>query len=293
MGLRASLHYLLNHSAFRARPLLVAARCMRWEYLRRRGLEVTVRVHGDCVMRLTPPVRGRGHDGVVYCFREFCEPGVRAALLADLKPGFIAYDIGANIGLWTLLMSRLVGPAGSVTAFEPVPATAARLRLNLSLSRVDSARVEELALGGASGTARIFVPAQCDRASLAPESGTDAVLDVPLVRLDEYWVQAGAPMVDFVKMDAEGSEPRILAGAQELFSECRPTVVCEVNSAKLVPMGHRPHEIFDFFARRGYEASVWVDSRRTFRRSAEATEGDVLFTPRVEKKARLEAHNSS
>jgi len=235
-------------------------------------------------MKLTPPVRGRGHDGVVYCFRELYEPGVRAALLAELKPGSVAYDIGANIGLWTLLMSRLVSPTGSVTAFEPVPATAARLRANLSLSRVDSACVEEVALGRMSGTASVFVPAQCDRASLAPESESDAVVEVPLLRLDDYWAQTGEPTVGFVKIDAEGSEPRILAGAKRLFGQCRPTVACEVNSAKLAPLGHRADEIYEFFARYGYGAYVWVDSRRSFLRSHDATEGDVLFRPLSERR---------
>lgn len=283
--LRASLRYLLNHPAFRAQPLRVAGRCVRWDFLRLKTLDITVRVHGDCVMKLTPPTRGHGVDGLVYCFREFYEPGVRAALLADLKPGFVAYDIGANIGLWTLLMSRLVSPTGSVTAFEPVPTTAARLRANLSLSRADSARVEEVALGRTSGTARVFVPTDPGRASLAPESECDEVFDVPAMRLDDYWVQTGAPMVNFVKIDAEGSEPRILAGADQLFGECRPTVACEVNSAKLGPLGHRANEIYEFFARHGYEAYVWVDSRRAFRPSNEMAEGDVLFRPLSDKKA--------
>ena len=289
--LGASLRYLLDHPAFRARPVRVAGRCVRWEVLRRRRLDTTVVVHGDCSMRLTPPVRGRGHDGVVYCFREFCEPGVRAALLANLKPGFVAYDVGANIGLWTLLMSRLVGPGGNVTAFEPVPATAARLRANLALSRIDSVDVEEVALGRRPGTARVFVPAQCDRASLAPEGESDEAFEVPLVRLDEFWVQTGAPMVDFVKIDAEGSEPRILAGAERLFGECRPTVACEVNSAKLAPLGHRAGEIYEFFARHGYQACVWVDSRREFQPADGVTEGDVLFKPlRLEAPARGDVH---
>jgi FkbM family methyltransferase len=230
-------------------------------------------------MTLAPPARGHGHDGVVYCFREFCEPGVRAALLVNLKPGFVAYDIGANIGLWTLLMSRLVGSGGSVVAFEPVPATAARLRANLDLSRIDSARVEEVALGREPGTARMFVPTQCDRASLAPESRDDDAFDVPIARLDDYWHKAGAPVVNFLKIDAEGSEPRILAGAEHLIEKCRPTVACEVNPAKLGPLGHKADEIHEFFAAHDYQAFVWVDSQKAFRPSNETPQGDVLFRP--------------
>ena len=81
------------------------------------------------------------------------------------------------------------------------------------------------------------------------------------------------------QIDAEGSEPRILAGGERLLLECRPTVACEVNSAKLVPMAHRPSEIHEFLARLGYEAFVWINSSRAFRPSSETTEGNVLFRP--------------
>ena len=78
-------------------------------------------------------------------------------------------------------------------------------------------------------------------------------------------------MVDFVKIDAEGSEARILAGAERLFGECRPIVACEVNSTKLGPMGHRASEIYEFFARHGLRES----NAQLRARALRATDGPI------------------
>ena len=279
VGARERLRYLRDQPGFHSQPLRVTARCIAWELRRLGGLDATLRVHDDCAMRVTPPARGHGFDGLLYCFREFYEPGVRAALLAELEPGFVAYDIGANIGLWTLLMSRLVGPTGSVTAFEPVPTTAARLRVNLLLSGARSVNVEEVALGNAQGTARIFRPMDPGRASLAPESENDEMFEVQVKTLDAHWREAGAPTVNLLKIDAEGSEPRILEGANRLFAACRPVVLCEVNPAKLSPLGHQASDIHDFFAAHDYAPYVWDDSLRRFRESVDTNDDNVLFKP--------------
>jgi FkbM family methyltransferase len=273
------LRYLCGQPAFRAHPWRVAGRCLFWEYLRWRRLDVTIRVHGDCFMRLTPPARGHGHDGVVYCFRESYEPGVGFALREGLDAGAIACDVGANIGTWTLLMSRLVGSDGRVVAFEPVPRTAARLRENLLLSHAVSCTVEELALGDTSGSADVFVPYAADRASLARESAEDYVISVQVTTLDGYWTRAGSPQISFIKIDAEGSEPRILRGAERVLRACRPTVACEVNTAKLLPMGHHPDDIYGFFERHHYGPFVWVDSLLSFSPARGRPDGDVLFKP--------------
>jgi FkbM family methyltransferase len=240
---------------------------------------VDLRVHGDCVIRLAPSERAYGHDGLVYCFREAYEPGVRAAILAGVRPGDVVLDIGAHIGLWTLLMSRLVGPSGTVTAFEPVPRSADRLRHNLSASRAGAVDVVQAALGAGHGTVRMFIPGDAGSAALAPEGPFDETLVVPMITLDEYWVGRGSPDVSFVKVDAEGSEPRILEGAGRFFRSCRPIVACEVNAGKLGAMGHDPSELFAFFARLGYRSFVWDDRSRRFRESDPVAWGDVVFRP--------------
>ena len=93
----------------------------------------------------------------MYCFREYYEPSV-LAVLCFVEDGSIAWDVGANIGLWTLLMSRRVGGRGHVVAFEPIPTTAMRLRENLGLSTAQSVTVVQTALGSEVGTAKMYVP---------------------------------------------------------------------------------------------------------------------------------------
>jgi FkbM family methyltransferase len=204
---------------------------------------------------------------------------VRAAILTCVRPGDVVLDIGANIGLWTLLLSRVVGSSGMVGAFEPVPRTAARLRHNLSTSHAGAVDLVQAALGSEHGTVRLFIPRDAGSAALAPETPLDETLVVPMITLDEYWLARGTPDVSFVKVDAEGSEPRIFQGAGRFFRSCRPMVACEINKGKLGAMGHEPSELFDFFARLGYRSFVWDGRCRRFRESGPVAWGDVVFRP--------------
>lgn len=273
------LTYLMRHEAFRRTPLRVAARCTRWEWIRRSGTEVCVPIHNDCVMVLRPCRRGYGLAGLVYCFRDLYEPSVQAAILRFVSPGSTAYDVGANIGLWSLLMGRRVGEHGRVCAFEPIPESAALLRINLGLSNVRSVRVIELALGAVPATTRMYVPHDAGRASMAPETTDDEVIETHVTTLDDFWRGDGKPKVDFIKLDAEGSEPRILTGGVELFDVCRPIVTCEVNSDKLRPLGHHRTEIFDYFRNLGYEPRCWNSHVHCFIPLPQDVDGDILFLP--------------
>ena len=78
-------------------------------------------------------------------------------MVRHLALGSVAYDVGANIGIHTLLLSRLVGQTGQVYAFEPIPALYNRLRENVRLNpSLVAARPIQLALGDQSGTAAFY-----------------------------------------------------------------------------------------------------------------------------------------
>ena len=234
-------------------------------------------MHGDCLMKLIPPKRRHAVDGAVYCFREYYEPSVLAAVLCFVDDGSIAWDVGANIGLWTLLMSRRAGGRGHVVAFEPIPTTAARLRENLGLSDAESVTVIQAALGSEAGTATMYVPYDAGQASMAAGSAEDVTYEVPISTLDEFWAAEGKPSVGFVKMDAEGSEPRILNGGSQFFRCSLPNVVCEVNSGKLAPMGHDASQIYEFFRGLGYQALAFDQESKSWETPKRDVDGDIVF----------------
>lgn len=271
------MRFLTTHPAFRRSPLIVGSRAIAWEAVKLMGRPLTVRVHAGARMRLYPPRSRHGHVGLVYVFREDYEPSVREAVDAWVSDGSVVFDIGANIGLWTLRMAERAGSAGRVHAFEPVPPTARNLRENVRLSQASTVEVHELALADQPGTLSIHVPpGAAGRASLAPESDADEAFDVPVGTLDDMWEAVGMPKVTFVKVDIEGAEPLMLRGARRFFSTQRPAVACEINGVKLRRLGQSPDGIFDFFAEYGYAPYRWT-VETGFEPDGSREDGDVLF----------------
>jgi FkbM family methyltransferase len=160
------------------------------------------------------------------------EPEVQATLEKHLRPGMTVYDVGANIGLFSMIAARLVGPQGSVVAFEADPEIAARLREHLSRNEFRQATVEEAAVW--SETKQVYFERADPAAS--PDRGLGRVVEaderntarVSAVSLDDYAQTHAAP--DFVKCDVEGAEVEVFRGAKGLLREKRPVVVCEMHS---------------------------------------------------------------
>src|SRR5258708_2360140 len=162
------------------------------------------------------------------------EPEVQAALQRYLRPGMIFYDIGANIGFFSLLAARIVGEDGRVIAFEADPEIAARLRGHIVRNNFRAISVEEKAVWSEPGTvlfARTDPAASPDRGlGHVVANGAADTIQVDAVSLDEYVRTAPSP--DFLKCDVEGAEVEIFRGAQRLLTEKGPIILCEMTSAE-------------------------------------------------------------
>jgi FkbM family methyltransferase len=161
------------------------------------------------------------------------EPEVQQALVDHLRPGMAFYDLGANIGFFSLMAARLVGPQGRVFSFEADPEIAARLRENLSRNQFSHAQVTEKAVWSESTTvffARVAPGTSPDRGlgHVAPDSFEAGVIRVEAVSLDEFSQANPAP--DFVKCDVEGAEIAVFEGATHLLSNQRPILLVEMHS---------------------------------------------------------------
>jgi FkbM family methyltransferase len=156
--------------------------------------------------------------------------GERAAVRQLLRPGMRAVDVGANIGYYLLLLESTVGPRGSVLCFEPEPANLRELEGNVRLNGFANAQIFAAAVGAEDGMATL-------RAGINAAITEDGAGDftVPLVRLDS----ALTGPVDFVKIDVEGWEGQVLAGARRLLRQHRPALWVEVHPGFLAP----PHTV--------------------------------------------------
>ncbi len=143
-----------------------------------------------------------------------------------LEPGMHALDIGANHGIYALEIARCTG-SGHVWAFEPTSEPLQRLRASVAANGLgERITVVGAGLADADGEASFAVQ---DNSELNSRGGTSSRREtVRLLALDGY-LAAHAPgqVIDFVKLDAEGEEINVLAGAQRFFSHQSPVVMFE------------------------------------------------------------------
>lgn len=160
-----------------------------------------------------------------------------------LKPGMKAIDVGANVGYFSVLMSELVGEAGSVHAFEPNPVIAARLRNSLAINGfADRATVYDFALGDRDGTARLYIPERAPGGAHVLHDMSDLPgTDIRIRRFDAVPELADA---DFIKIDVEGAEQAVWHGMKGLLDSGRPmTIVLEFTAERYDDSGGFVDEI--------------------------------------------------
>jgi FkbM family methyltransferase len=153
------------------------------------------------------------------------------------RPGDVAVDIGAHVGLHTLVLADAVGPAGRVVAFEPNPPTVARLRRNVELNDFEGrVEIHAVAASSASGMAELSLSDDAHNsggASLAGQRVPTRSVAVPRAPLDDVVSADLAARVAVVKVDVEGHEADAFAGAARVLSSS-PAVVFECNTAAAV-----------------------------------------------------------
>ena len=180
-------------------------------------------------IRVNPRTGQNFQQGIV-------EPAVQLAMQRLLHPGMTFYDLGANIGFFSLMAARLVGPSGSVISFEADPEIASRLRENLIYNKFHCATVEEKAIWSESMTVSF---ARVD-SSISPDRGLGHVSDfgsansnsipVEAISLDQFILSHIAP--DFLKCDVEGAEVAVFQGAELLLREKRPILLVEMHNSE-------------------------------------------------------------
>jgi FkbM family methyltransferase len=160
------------------------------------------------------------------------EPEVQRALQEHLRPGMTFYDIGANIGFFSLLAARAVGKDGRIVAFEADPEVAARLRDHVGRNAMPWIAVEQKAMWSEPRTVHFerTDPATSPDRGLGHvvSAGGENTVEVRAESLDDYTRTQAAP--DFLKCDVEGAEVEVFQGARRLLREKRPGVICEMHS---------------------------------------------------------------
>jgi FkbM family methyltransferase len=144
-----------------------------------------------------------------------------------VRPGDIVLDIGANLGLVTFILAALVGPSGRVETFEPIPAMQDLLEQAVTRNGIRHVHLHKVALGSAAGELTLFVPrghaGSATFVSARRMANSDEIT-VPVRTLSETLRDRDGP-VRLIKIDVEGFEPEVLAGAKDYFARGRPDAV--------------------------------------------------------------------
>jgi FkbM family methyltransferase len=182
------------------------------------------------------------------------EPETIALLESIVRPGAVAIDVGANIGLITLHLARLVGPAGRVLAFEPGGRFFERLVDAVQLNGFeDRVEVHRTALGAAAAAAPLHLGTTT--ASLVLSDGLFGDNDevVQVVTLDALLTGDRAlERLDIIKIDVDGSEVDVLAGARQVIRRFLPVLLIEICPSALSQAGASAAQLIDLLVDLGY-----------------------------------------
>lgn len=172
-------------------------------------------------------LRFDGGDTIGYVLG-VSEPLVQRALTEHLSEGSVFYDVGAHAGFTSVLGCRLVGSAGEVHCFEPVPANVSVLRRNLDGNSFANATVHSIALSDMDGTAAMAA----ETGHITAHLSGHGELTVRTARLDSLALRPP----DVIKIDVEGAEAAVLAGMMDTIRLHRPILIIEIHGDQDQPV---------------------------------------------------------
>lgn len=204
------------------------------------------------------------------------------ALMQSVKRHFhqgVFYDVGASIGLYAMAFGSICRTRGTyVRAFEPVPLNLARLRQQFPLNGLDetTVRIEPTAVGESTSIVRLILvdAGRPGNAKIATYGGIAA----DMTTLDAVWEQNDHEHVGFIKIDTEGWDAKILAGASSLIRTCRPNLLVEFNRERMRNLHDTLDNAWQFLVEELRYACVRIDHRgREVSLSAPESWENLLF----------------
>jgi FkbM family methyltransferase len=254
LALPYPLRVLIHHPLTRGRPVFALARVASW-------LVASRLLGGGYIIDFVGGTRllvRRGMSGATgnlyFGLHDFQE---MAFVIHFLRKGDLFADIGANIGSYSVLASGVSGARSF--SYEPVASTVRHLEDNISLNRLgDLVTIRATALGSAPGVVRFTETLDCVN-HVALEGDPAASFECSVVRLDDD-IEGHAP--DIIKVDVEGFETEVLAGAPRILASPRlKAVIIELNGQSS-KYGHNDEDVREILRRNGFSRVIYDPIRR-------------------------------
>jgi FkbM family methyltransferase len=174
--------------------------------------------------------------------------------LQNVKPGDVVYDIGAHVGYFSVLASKLVGTSGSVASFEPLPINVNFLRRHLSANHCKNVSVFTSCVGESRGQL-LFDDSRGTGTGRISERGRRRV---DVVNLDDLFTAGRLPAPTFIKINAEGSELQVLKGGAKVIADHKPFLLITLHDNLM-------QQCIDWLQGKGYEVNEIADDAITAR----------------------------
>jgi FkbM family methyltransferase len=217
-------------------------------------------------LRDLPGIRGL-YARLYVLGKTLAEPRERRFLQAQVEPGMVVFDVGANLGFYTLLLADRVGPQGRVHAFEPDPLSCEILKSRAAgRSNIE---INQTAVGDHAGTITLYTN-RSNRADnrVHPSLGAETAetVEVPLTTLDAYCAARRIDRIDAVKMDIQGAEVTALEGFRKTLTNLKPRwMLIEFSPEHLRGAGASPEAFWGILGELGYEVWGFGEDGNVFR----------------------------
>lgn len=159
------------------------------------------------------------------------EVDLQRAFALFVSPGMTVYDVGANVGFYSVIAARLAGPNGRVVAFDPLRKNAEMIEHNARLNRFAHISVHEIALGNDDGEAEFLVSKNPSWGRLKIAGRPQSVIaeEMVSVRCIDSLARDGLTAADVMKIDVEGAEVEVLEGARKTLRSARPILFIDLH----------------------------------------------------------------
>ncbi len=191
----------------------------------------------------------------IYFFGSWDERGTNFLKL-NLNPGDVFFDVGANIGCFSLIASKIVGTEGKVHSFEPVTRVYEKLLANIQLNGLKNITAKRKAVFESSGTLELFVSSN-ENVGMSSifhhdtESGQVEIAES--ISLDEYVQKEGITEIKMIKIDIEGAEIFALRGMKQILKELKPVLIIEISKDVFQNTKMEGNEVLEFMQSMRYE----------------------------------------
>ncbi len=182
------------------------------------------------------------------------ETEVLKAFEISVKKNAIVLDIGANIGINAMRLSKLVGDNGKVYAFEPIPFNQQRFKKNIQLNKITNITLMEFALGQHNEQVIISIDDKEENmGAISLRNPTEHGIAIEVRNGDEWVLQNNIEKIDFMKIDVEGFEWNVINGFSESIKKYHPTILLEWDTNYLSLVGADMNNWDEFITKNNYK----------------------------------------